>query len=128
MTFSTAKSNADSPPALDTERAAQMLAALGSLPRLAVFRCLLRAGSAGLTVSALQAEVNMPASTLNHHLSALVAVGVVQQHRLGREVFCEARYQDIRRLSHFLTRECCADAHTDAPAPMANAAAAAQPN
>jgi len=95
---------------LSTERAAQMLAALGSLPRLAVFRSLLRAGSSGLSISALQSATDMPASTLNHHLSALVAVGLVQQQRIGREVFCEARYQEIRHLSSFLMRECCADA------------------
>ncbi|WP_223262504.1 helix-turn-helix domain-containing protein [Variovorax beijingensis] len=86
-----------------------MLAALGSLPRLAVFRSLLRAGHEGLNVTALQSVTALPASTLKHHLAALVDSGLVAQQRTGREVNCTARFEEIRHLSGFLLRECCFD-------------------
>lgn len=95
---------------LSVDQAAPMLAALGSLPRLAVFRSLLRAGRDGLNVTELQSATALPASTLKHHLAALVDCGLVAQERTGRELNCTARFEEIRHLSSFLLRECCFDA------------------
>ena len=93
----------------DTD-AAPMLAALGSEVRLGLFRQLLRAGNAGMSVTGLQRISGIPPSTLGHHITALVSAGLVSQERLGRELICRAEYADIRRLSAFLLTECCADA------------------
>lgn len=87
-----------------------MLAALGSPVRLRVFRLLLRAGDEGVSVSGLQRALEIPASTLNHHLAALIDVDLIVQQRVGRELLCRAEYADIRGLSAFLLQECCADA------------------
>lgn len=95
---------------LPDAEAASMLAALGSLPRLSVYRSLLRAGHEGLIVSELQEVTQMPASTLKHHLSALVEAGLVSQERKGREVYSVACFEEVRRLNAFLMRECCAEA------------------
>ncbi len=91
-------------------QAAPMLAALGSEVRLGLFRQLLRAGSEGLSVTGLQRMSGIPASTLGHHVTALVSAGLVSQVRQGRELICRAEYADIRLLSAFLLSECCADA------------------
>jgi ArsR family transcriptional regulator, arsenate/arsenite/antimonite-responsive transcriptional repressor len=91
------------------EEAALMLSALGSLPRLAIYRAVLRSGPQGLNVSELQEVTQIPPSTLKHHLSALIDSGLVEQERRTREVYSTARIQEIRRLSTFLLRECCAD-------------------
>ena len=99
-------------PALAEERAAAMLAALGSTVRLKVYRLLLRAGTDGVSVSTIQRSSGIPASTLNHHLAALAGAGLVAQERVGRELICRAAYADIHKLSAFLLQECC----TDAPA------------
>lgn len=96
--------------ALPDDQAAAMLAALGSMPRLSVYRSLLRAGHEGLIVSELQEITQMPASTLKHHLSALVESGLVRQERKGREVYSVACFEEVRRLNAFLLHECCADA------------------
>ena len=104
------KSTSQCRPALSEERAAAMLAALGSPVRLKVYRLLLRAGGDGVSVSNLQRASGIPASTLNHHLAALVGAGLVAQERTGRELLCRAEYADIQRLSAFLMQECCADA------------------
>src|SRR3954470_8550012 len=97
-------------PALSEDRAAAMLAALGSAVRLKVFRLLLRAGTGGISVSALQRASGIPPSTLNHHLAALAGAALLRQERVGRELICRAEYSGIQRLSAFLLQECCADA------------------
>jgi ArsR family transcriptional regulator, arsenate/arsenite/antimonite-responsive transcriptional repressor len=92
---------------LSDTQAAPMLAALGSEIRLNLFRHLLRAGQEGLSVTGLQRITGIAPSTLGHHLSALVQVGLVSQERQGRELICRSEYADIRRLSAFLLSECC---------------------
>ena len=91
-------------------QAAPMLAALGSEVRLSLFRLLMRSGNEGISVTGLQRISGIPASTLGHHVAALVSTGLVSQVRQGRELICRAEYADIRRLSAFLLSECCADA------------------
>jgi ArsR family transcriptional regulator, arsenate/arsenite/antimonite-responsive transcriptional repressor len=98
------------PLVLTDAQAAAMLAALGSEVRLALFRQLIRAGHEGLSVTGLQRMTGIPPSTLGHHVSALVSVGLVSRERHGRELICRAEYADIRSLSAFLLSECCADA------------------
>ncbi len=89
--------------------AATALAALGSEMRLAILRRLVRAGEAGLPVGVLQGALGIPASTLSHHLKALVGAGLVVQKRRGRMLICRANYRAIEALAAFLLAECCAD-------------------
>ncbi|MEM1429662.1 MAG: metalloregulator ArsR/SmtB family transcription factor [Pseudomonadota bacterium] len=83
------------------------LAALGHDARLAIFRLLVRAGQPGLTVGQIAEHLGLPASTQAHHLRALVEAGLVQQERQGREVLNRADFGAMRRLTDFLTAECC---------------------
>lgn len=89
--------------------AAEAFAALGSEVRIAILRALVRAGEAGLPVGALQQRLAIAASTLSHHLRALVQAGVLEQTRDGRTLICRARYDRIQGLAAFLVSECCAD-------------------
>jgi len=86
---------------------ARALAALGHEARLAIFRLLVRAGDEGLNVGEIAAHLDMPASTLAHHLSTLVAAGLVIQERQGREVVNRADYDAMNRTVAFLTDQCC---------------------
>lgn len=88
-------------------RAAQGLAALGNSTRLRLFRLLVRAGPEGLNISDLQRFLNMPASTLAHHLSTLTRADVVVQQRRGREVICTAEHAVINGLVAYLKDQCC---------------------
>ena len=99
------------PPAEGPTRAeaAEAFAALGSEVRIAILRALVRAGEAGLAVGALQQRLAIAASTLSHHLRALVQAGVLEQTRDGRTLICRARYDRIQGLAAFLISECCAD-------------------
>ena len=104
----------DLPPETSPERliraeAAEAFSALGSEVRLAILRTLVRAGEAGLPVGALQGRLAIAASTLSHHLRALIQAGVLEQTRDGRTLICRARYDRIQGLAAFLVSECCAD-------------------
>ena len=91
-------------------RSALMLAALGSEYRLRIFRLLVRAGDNGLNVGSLLEKIDIPASTLSHHIGALRQAGLVSQRREGREIFNSANYENMDALVSFLTDNCCADA------------------
>jgi DNA-binding transcriptional ArsR family regulator len=86
---------------------ARALAALGHEARLSIYRLLVRAGKDGLNVGEIGAHLKMPPSTLAHHLSALVSVGLVVQERRGREVVNRADFEAMNRTLAFLTAECC---------------------
>ena len=89
------------------DAAAQSLAALGNRTRLRLYRLLVRAGPEGLTVGEAQQKMDVPASTLAHHFSALTRAGLVVQERHGREVRCVANYAAMNALVDYLTAECC---------------------
>ncbi|WP_137699730.1 ArsR/SmtB family transcription factor [Marimonas lutisalis] len=98
---------------LDLTRAASTFAALGSEQRLTVLRTLVRAGPEGLTIGELGARAGVTGSTLTHHMKILAQAGLVTQTRKGRQIICAAvAYDELRTLSDFLLRECCADAET----------------
>ncbi|MCP1676444.1 DNA-binding transcriptional ArsR family regulator [Natronocella acetinitrilica] len=89
------------------ENASRSLAALGNPVRLSIFRLLVQAGTAGLNVGDIQRHMEIPASTLSHHLSNLAQAGLVQQTRQGREIICTAEFKRMRDTVDFLTAECC---------------------
>ena len=89
--------------------AAARLEALGNPTRLRIYRALVRAGHAGMPVGRLQDRLRIPASTLSHHVKALVSVGLILQVREGTTLICHAQYDTMQGLVDFLAAECCAD-------------------
>lgn len=92
---------------MNEETAAKCLAELGSPTRLAVFRLLVRAGPEGMVVGDIQKRLQIPASTLSHHLARLTWAGLVEQRRQGRKLYCLNRHGVMDALLAFLTAECC---------------------
>ncbi|MGX0960804.1 DNA-binding transcriptional ArsR family regulator [Bradyrhizobium japonicum] len=89
--------------------AAARLEALGNQTRLQIYRALVRAGHSGMSVGRLQAKLKIPASTLSHHIKALVSVGLVSQIRESTTLVCHANFEAMQGLVDFLAAECCAD-------------------
>ena len=89
--------------------AAARMEALGNPTRLKIYRTLVRAGRAGLPVGRLQERLKIPASTLSHHIKALVSVGLISQVRESTTLVCHAEYDTMQGLVDFLLAECCAD-------------------
>jgi DNA-binding transcriptional ArsR family regulator len=87
--------------------AALMLAALGHEARLAAFRHLIAAGPDGVVAGSLAAALDIPPSTLSHHLSALDHAGLVSSRREGRHVIYAVVPETVRALIGFLRDDCC---------------------
>ena len=95
--------------AMDLDTAALLLDELGNPTRLRIVRLLVRAGGDGRPVGDLQRELDIPASTLSHHLSHLRGAGIVRQERAGTVLNCFVDFAMVSSLVDFLTAECCAD-------------------
>ncbi|GAB6051357.1 metalloregulator ArsR/SmtB family transcription factor [Magnetospira thiophila] len=93
---------------METLIAANRLEALGNPTRLSIYRLLVKAGEAGLVVGDLRRALDIPPSTLSHHLAHLVRAGLVLQKRQGRELVCRTDYDVMSGLLDFLSAECCA--------------------
>jgi ArsR family transcriptional regulator len=89
--------------------AAARLEALGNPTRLKIYRALVRAGVEGLSVGRLQAKIGIAASTLSHHLKALIGVGLVTQTREATTLVCHTNYDLMRGLIGYMLEECCAE-------------------
>ena len=96
------------------QAAADALAALGNRTRLRIFKLLVRAGPAGTNISTLQRMLDIPATTLGHHLGTLAAAGLVDQERRGREMICTANYKAVGEVLDYVKEECCAGVAFDA--------------
>ena len=86
---------------------AEQLAALGHVARLSILRAVVQAGPEGLSTTDLQAKLDIPWTTLNHHLEKLVDSGLVAARREGKFVFHTADYRALRALTDFLWENCC---------------------
>ncbi len=99
--------------AIDLERdvdahIALQLEAIGNLTRLRIFQLLITAGRGGLPVADIQKALSVPGSTLSHHLTKLVSVGLVRQERRSRQLICTANYKAMDEVVDYLTSNCCA--------------------
>jgi DNA-binding transcriptional ArsR family regulator len=89
------------------EYAAKQLEALGNQTRLAIYRSLVQAGTKGCPVGDIRDELDIPASTLSHHIAKLVNTGLVTQERDSRNLLCRADYENMDSLMAFLVQNCC---------------------
>jgi len=89
--------------------AAARLEALGNPTRLKIYRALVRAGEEGMPVGRLQERLDVAASTLSHHLKAMIGVGLVTQTREGTTLICRTNYALMRGLLEYLVEECCVE-------------------
>jgi ArsR family transcriptional regulator, arsenate/arsenite/antimonite-responsive transcriptional repressor len=97
-------------PAKSSERVAKyadMFSAMGTEPRLRVMQLLLTAHPEGLVVSDIQAELEIPNSTLSHHLDKLRTEGLVEVQREGTFLRYTANTVALQELLQFLYAECC---------------------
>jgi len=94
-------------PIMEHEDAAKRLCELGNTTRLSIFRYLIKVGTDGVPVGQIQKALGIPGSTLSHHISRMVSVGLIRQNRESRTLYCTAQYDALRELIDFLQSECC---------------------
>jgi DNA-binding transcriptional ArsR family regulator len=89
------------------ERHAEQLSALGHPVRLKVLRFVVQAGTEGAAAGDIQAHVDMPASTLSHHLKRLVDADLLSTRAEGTFHYYAANYDALRGLTDYLWEDCC---------------------
>jgi ArsR family transcriptional regulator len=88
-------------------RYADMFSAMGTEPRLRIMQMLLSAHPEGLVVSEIQDELEIPGSTLSHHLDKLKNEDLVNVERKGTFLRYTANTEALREILQFLYAECC---------------------
>ena len=88
-------------------RYADMMSAMGAEPRLRIMRLLLSAHPDGMVVGDIGAELDVPPSTLSHHLDKLRNEELVSVQREGTFLRYRANTRAIEDLLGFLYAECC---------------------
>jgi ArsR family transcriptional regulator len=86
---------------------ADMFSAMGTEPRLRIMQLLLTAHPEGMVVGDIQEEVEIPNSTLSHHLDKLRTEGLVEVQREGTFLRYTANTGALQELLQFLYAECC---------------------
>ena len=86
---------------------ADMFSAMGTEPRLRIMQLLLSAHPEGLVVGDIQGELDIPNSTLSHHLEKLKTEGLVEIERQGTFLRYTADTEALQELLRFLYAECC---------------------
>ena len=104
---------------MDNASAVSSLAALAQESRLAIFRLLVEAGPAGLSVGEIGAPLDIAPATLSFHLKELANAGLVTSRQEGRFIYYSADYARMNALLGFLSQNCCARTSGCRPRPNA---------
>lgn len=92
---------------IDVTRYADILAAMGTEPRLRIMRLLLSAHPGGMVVGDIHESLGIAGSTLSHHLDKLRNEDLVRVRRDGTFLWYSANTETLRELLTFLCTECC---------------------
>jgi DNA-binding transcriptional ArsR family regulator len=85
----------------------QRLKALGHAARLSIVRVVVQGPVEGTPVGEIQASLDIPGSTLSHHLSELTQAHLLVAARQGTTIRYAARFDSLRSLTDYLWEDCC---------------------
>jgi DNA-binding transcriptional ArsR family regulator len=88
-------------------RHAGELAALASPVRLSVLRLIVQGDPEGTAVGELQGKLDIPWSTLSHHLDRLSSAGLLSSRQDGKYVLYRVEFAALRALTSYLWEDCC---------------------
>ena len=86
---------------------ADMFSAMGTEARLRIMQLLLAAHPDGLVVSEIQEDLDIPNSTLSHHLDKLKSEDLVNVQRESTFLRYTANTEALQEILQFLYAECC---------------------
>lgn len=89
------------------EQHAEQLSSLGHPVRLRILRFVVQAGKEGSSAGQIQEHVDLPASTLSHHLKRLVGADLLTTRTEGTFHYYAAAYGVLRTLTDYLWQDCC---------------------
>ena len=115
MTPHSTKTSSSSKSSERVAKYADMFSAMGTEPRLRIMQLLLTAHPEGLVVGDIQEELEIPNSTLSHHLEKLRTEDLVNVQREGTFLRYTANTEALQELLRFLYAECCTRDHALRP-------------
>jgi ArsR family transcriptional regulator, arsenate/arsenite/antimonite-responsive transcriptional repressor len=86
---------------------AEQLGALGHAARLSILRYVVQGDPEGTPAGEIQSKLEIPASTLSHHLDRLASAGLIVPRRDGTFIYYRADFDQLRLLTDFLWEDCC---------------------
>jgi len=89
------------------EKHAAQLAALGHPGRLQMLRFVVQFGLEGTSAGAIQEQMDMPASTLSHHLKRLVDSGLLTMRLEGTFHYYATDLKALRAVTDYVWEDCC---------------------
>lgn len=92
---------------MNTTIAARTLTALAQEHRLAIFRLLVKQGSAGMPAGEISERVGIGPTSASFHLKELDRAGLISARREGRFIRYAFRTDTMRDLLGFLMEDCC---------------------
>ena len=95
----------------------QCLKALGHTSRLSIVRVVVQGPVEGTPVGEIQARLDIPGSTLSHHLSELTRAHLLVATRQGTTIRYAARFDNLHSLTDYLWEDCCSGGCRDPHCP-----------
>ena len=89
------------------EQHAEQLDALGHASRLAILRYVVQGGPEGTPAGEIQSKLDIPASTLSHHLDKLASAGLLRSRREGTFIYYAPEFEALKALTNYLWEDCC---------------------
>src|SRR3954469_1743877 len=86
---------------------AEQLSALGHPARLMILRFVVQGDPSGTPAGEIQDHVDLPASTLSHHLKRLSSAGLLHGRNEGTFVFYSADFTALKALTAYIWEDCC---------------------
>jgi ArsR family transcriptional regulator, arsenate/arsenite/antimonite-responsive transcriptional repressor len=83
------------------------LKALGHTARLSIVRIVVQGPLEGTPAGEIQVRLDMPGSTLSHHLSELAQAGLLKASRQGTTIRYAACFDTLRTLTNYVWENCC---------------------
>ena len=92
---------------MESELAVKRLSAIAQEARLEVFRLLVKAGPEGMAAGDVARRLDIAANTLSAQLLILSNAGLIRARREGRSIIYSIKFEAMRDLLVFLTKDCC---------------------
>ena len=92
---------------MEAKSAVTALAALAQETRLSIYRLLVEAGSAGISVGRIGETLKVPGATLSFHLKELARSGLVSSRQEKQFIYYAVDFERMAELMTYLTQNCC---------------------
>jgi ArsR family transcriptional regulator len=89
------------------EQHADQFNALGHPARLAILRYVVHGGPDGAPAGEIQSKLDIPASTLSHHLEKLASAGLLRSRRERTFIYYAPQFDALKALTDYLWEDCC---------------------